>query len=161
MTIDFLLCLWTSRPKVNFSTPSHSSSWLPIIIKSYNDHHHYHHNHFGTIYHKSPACGLFVQRLTSHPPSPWNCNGYDDQERDNIYMTSLTVAMIMTILRETLMLLIVALVITITRKTWISLIWYDFEGLVGDVRGSAVVMDMMMGFLMLTTHIDGGCDHDD
>ena len=22
-------------------------------------------------------------------------------------------------------------------------------------------MDMMMGFLMLTTHIDGGCDHDD
>ena len=24
----------------------------------------------------------------------------------------------------------------------------------------AVVMDMMMGFLMLTSHIDGGCDDD-
>ena len=80
--------------------------------------------------------------------------------RDITYMTSLRVAMIMTILREAMRFLIVAMVMTITRKTLISLIRYNFDGLVGDVRGSAVVMDMMMGFLMLTTHIDSGCDHD-
>ena len=34
---------------------------------------------------QSPACGLFVQRSTSHPPSPWSCNRYDDHQRDNIY----------------------------------------------------------------------------
>ena len=29
-----------------------------------------------------------------------------------------------------------------------------------SVTLEAVVMDMMIGFLMLTTQIDGGCDHD-
>ena len=29
-----------------------------------------------------------------------------------------------------------------------------------SVTLEAVAMDMMMGFLMLTTHIDSGCDHD-
>ena len=30
-----------------------------------------------------------------------------------------------------------------------------------SVTLEAVVTVMMMGFLMLTTHIDGGCEHDD
>ena len=56
--------------------------------------------------------------------------------RDITYMTSLRVAMIMTILREAMRFLIVAMVMTITRKTLISLIRYNFDGLVSDVRGS-------------------------
>ena len=30
-----------------------------------------------------------------------------------------------------------------------------------SVTLETVVLDMMMGFLMLTTHIDGGCGQDD
>ena len=44
---------------------------------------------------------------------------------------------------------------TITGETLISLIRYNFDGLVGDVRGSGDGYDD--GF----SHIVGGCDHDD
>ena len=63
---------------------------------------------------------------------------------ETTYLMSLRVAGIMTILRETMM--------------------YDLSDIILmglSVTLKAVAMDMMMGFLMLTTHIDGGCDHDD
>ena len=64
----FHLYLWTSRPKVNFSTPSPSSSWLTIIINSYNNHHHYYHNQFGTIYHSITCLWTLRPKVNFSPP---------------------------------------------------------------------------------------------